>query len=109
MSKVAVHVVPQGRGYRLELHYEDAHIGEYERSWADKESGDLVAKVKEAGGASDLLLDACKRTANGKIAVRWNGAAMQKEIRTYQENQPDDPGQGGTVISLIPRPYWRKP
>lgn len=108
MAKVEVRVVPQGRSYRLELYHEGVHMGEYERSWADEDSGDLAAKVKEAEGASDLLLYACKRTANGKIAVRWNGAARQKEIRTYQEDQLD-PGRGGTVIALIPRPFWRKP
>jgi len=85
------------------------HIGEYERSWASEESGDLAAKIKEAEGASDLLLDACKRTANGKIAVRWNETARQKEIRTYLENQPNDPGRGGTVLAAIPREFWRKP
>jgi hypothetical protein len=107
MAKVEVRLVPQGRGYRLELYHEDAHIGEYEQSWASEESGDLAAKVKEAEGASDLLLDAHRRHG-GKIAVRWNGKTRQKEIRTYQENQAD-PGRGGTVLALIPRPYWRKP
>ncbi len=109
MAKVDVRVVPQGRGFSLELYHEGVHIGEYERSWASEESGDLAAKVREAEGASDLLLDACKRTANGKIAVRWNGNARQKEIRTYQENQPKNPGLGGTVLALIPKAYWRKP
>ena len=90
----------------MELYHEGVHIGEYERSRAKEESGDLAAKVKEAEGASDLLLDACKRTANGKIAVRCT-EDRQKEIRTYQDGQPD-PGHGGTVLALIPRPYWRK-
>ena len=107
MSKVEVHAVQQGRGYRLELYHEGVHIGEYERSRAAEESGDLAAKVREAEGASDLLLDAFRRHG-GKIAVRWNGAARQKEIRTYEENQAD-PGRGGTVLSLMPRRYWRKP
>lgn len=108
MAKVEVCVVPQGHGYRLELYHEGVHIGEYERSWAAEESGDLAAKVKEAEGASDLLLHACKHIANGKIAVRWNGATREKEIRIYREGQPD-PGLGGTVIDLIPRSFWRKP
>ena len=99
-------VFPQGSGYRLELYHEGVHIGEYERSRASEESGDLAAKVKEAEGASDLLLDACQRTANGKIAVRCT-EDRQKEIRTYQDGQPD-PGHGGTVLALIPRSYWRK-
>ena len=106
MDKVEVRVFPQGSGYRLELYQEGVHIGEYERSRAKEESGDLAAKVKEAEGASDLLLDACKRTANGKIAVRCT-EDRQKEIRTYQDGQPD-PGHGGTVLALIPRPHWRK-
>jgi hypothetical protein len=106
VDKVEVRVFPQGSGYRLELYHEGVHIGEYERSRAKEESGDLAAKVKEAEGASDLLLDACKRTANGKIAVRCT-EDRQKEIRTYQDGQPD-PGHGGTVLALIPRPYWRK-
>ena len=54
------------------------------------------------------LITACNRTANGKIAVRWNGATREKEIRTYQDGQPD-PGLGGTVLALIPRSFWRKP
>ncbi len=108
MAKVEVRVAPQSRGYRLELYHEGVHIGEYERSWADEDSGDLAAKVNEAEGASDLLLDAGKRAANGKITVRWNGTERQKEIRTYQEGQAD-PGLGGTVLALIPRPFWRKP
>ena len=107
MAKVEVCVVPQGRGYRLELYHEGVHIGEYERSWASEDSGERAAKVKEADAASDLLLDAYRRHG-GKIAVRWNSTPRQKEIRTYQENQID-PGQGGTVLALIPRPYWRKP
>jgi hypothetical protein len=106
VDKVEVRVFPQGSGYRLELYHEGVHIGEYERSRAKEESGDLAAKVKEAEGASDLLLDACKATANGKIAVRCT-EDRQKEIRTYQDGQPD-PGHGGTVLALIPRPYWRK-
>lgn len=108
MAKVEVRVVPDSRGYRLDLYHEGAHIGEYERSWASKESGDLAAKIREAEGASALLLDACKHTANGKIAVRWNGKTRQKEIRTYAEGK-DNPGLGQPVIDLIPRSYWRKP
>jgi len=96
VDKVEVRVFPQGRGYRLELYHEGVHIGEYERSRAKEESGDLAAKVKEAEGASDLLLDACKRTANGKIAVRCT-EDRQKEIRTYQDGQPD-PGHGETRV-----------
>jgi hypothetical protein len=106
VDKVEVRVFPQGSGYRLELYHAGVHIGEYERSRAKEESGDLAAKVKEAEGASDLLLDACKRTANGKIAVRCT-EDRQKEIRTYQDGQRD-PGHGGTVLALIPRRYWRK-
>lgn len=107
VSKVEVRRFPQGRGYRLELYHEGTHIGEYERSMVDDESGDRDAKVKEAEGASDLLLDAYRRHG-GKITVRWNGTPRRKEIRTYQEGQVD-PGRGGTVLGLIPRPYWRKP
>lgn len=106
MARVEVHEVPHGSGYRLELYHEGVHIGEYERSQAKEESGDLAAKVKEAEGASELLLDACKRTANGKIAVRCT-ENREKEIRTYQDGQTD-PGRGGTVLALIPRPYWRR-
>ncbi len=109
MANVEVRVVPQDHGYSLELYHEGVHIGEYERSRAAEESGDREAKVKEAEGASDILLDAYRRHG-GKIAVRWNGATRprQKEIRTYQEGQKD-PGLGGTVLALIPRPFWRKP
>jgi hypothetical protein len=108
VSKVTVHVVPHGRGYRLELYHEGVHIGEYEQSWASEE--DREAKVREAERASDLLLDTHRRHG-GKIAVRWNGKTRprQKEIRTYQEDQPYDPGQGGTVLAMIPRRIWRKP
>ena len=107
MSKVEVRVFSQGSSHRLELYHEGVHIGEYERSRAKEESGDLVAgQPHHLQDASDLLLDACKRTANGKIAVRCT-EDRQKEIRTYQDGQPD-PGHGGTVLALIPRPYWRK-
>ena len=90
MTKVEVRVVPIGRGYRLELYHGGVHMGEYERSFAGAQSGDLEAKVAEAEGASDLLLEARERSANGKVAVRWNGATRprRKEIRTYRENQP---------------------
>jgi hypothetical protein len=107
VAKVKVHVVPQSRGYRLKLYHEGVHVGEYEQSWASEESGDRDAKVREAEGASDLLLDAYRRHG-GKIAVRFNKPAYRKEIRTYQENRKD-PGRGGTVLALIPRQYWRKP
>lgn len=107
MTKVKVRASPKNGGHRLDLYHEGVHIGEYERSRAKEESGDLAAKVREAEGVSELLLDACKRTANGKIAVRCT-EDRQKEIRTYQEGQKD-PGFGGTVLALIPRPYWRKP
>src|SRR5215216_2513827 len=67
-------------------------------------------KVREAERASDLLLDARKRTANGKITVRGNKTSpKRKEIRTCQEDQADDPGLGGTVLAEIPRKIWRKP
>ena len=61
MAKVEVRVVKQGRGYRLDLSNEGLNIGEYERSWAAEESGDLAAKVREAEGASDLLIEASER------------------------------------------------
>jgi hypothetical protein len=108
VAKVEVRVVPQGRGYRLDLYREGVNIGEYERSWAAEESGDLNAKVREAEGASDLLIEASERTANGKVTVRWNGETREKEIRTYAEGR-SDPGRGEPAISLIPKPYWRKP
>jgi hypothetical protein len=108
VAKVEVRVVQQGRGYRLDLYHEGVYIGEYERSWAAEESGDLAAKVGEAEGASDLLIEASKRTDNGKITVRWNGQTREKEIRTYAEGR-NDPGRGEPAIALIPKPYWRKP
>ena len=52
MNRVEVRVVPQGRGYRPDLYLEGVFIGEYERSRAAEESGDLVAKVGEAASAS---------------------------------------------------------
>jgi hypothetical protein len=107
VTKVEVRVVPQVGGHRLELYHEGVHIGEYERSMVDDESADRDAKVREAEGASKLLLDAY-RQCGGKIAVRWNGKARQKEIRTYAEGRAD-PGWSQPVVALIPRPYWRKP
>jgi hypothetical protein len=101
-------VVQEGRGYRLDLYHEGVNIGEYERSWAAEESGDLAAKVREAEGASDLLIEASERTTNAKIAVRWNGETRQKEIRTYAEGR-NDPGRGEPAIALIPKWLWRKP
>ena len=97
MTKVEVSAVPQDRSYRLDLYHEGVHIGEYERSWASEESGDLVAKVKEA---SDLPLDACKRSANGKVAVGFNKPAYRKEIWEYQEDQPAQESGAGW-----PRPH----
>ena len=107
VAKVEVRVVPQRRGYRLDLYNEGVNIGEYERSWAAEESGDLAAKVGEAEGASDLLIGASRRTANGKVTVRWNGETRQKEIRTYAEGR-NDPGRGEPAIALIPKRFWRK-
>ena len=101
-------MVPQGRGYRLDLFNEGVNIGEYERSWASEESGDLAAKVSEAEGASDLLIETSKSTTNGKVAVRWNGETRQKEIRTYAEGR-NDPGRGEPAIAPIPERFWRKP
>jgi hypothetical protein len=108
LNRAEVRVVPQGRGYRLDLYREGVFIGEYERSRAAEESGDLAAKVGEAEGASDLLIEASERTANGKITVRWNGETRQKEIRTYAEGRAD-PGRGEPAIAPIPKRFWRKP
>jgi hypothetical protein len=108
VTRVEVRVVPQGRGYRLDLFSEGVYIGEYERSWAAEESGDLKAKVREAEGASDLLIEASERTANGKVTVRWNGETREKEIRTYAEGR-NDPGRGEPAIARIPKRFWRKP
>jgi hypothetical protein len=108
VAKVKVCVVPQGRGYRLDLCHEGVNIGEYERSWASEESGDLAAKVREAEGASGLLIEASERTTNGKITVRWNGETREKEIRTYAEGR-SDPGRGERAIATIPKRFWRKP
>ncbi len=110
-AKVEVRVVPQDRSYRLDLYHEGVYIGEYERSQASEESGDLAAKVREAEGASDLLLEAYRRHG-GKITVRCNYKAtyrLRKEIRGYLEGQPDDPGLGAEVLDTIPKRYWRKP
>jgi hypothetical protein len=102
-------MVPQDYGYSLELYHEGVHIGEYERSRAAEESGDREAKVREAEGATDLLLEAY-RYHGGKITVRWNYKAayrLRKEIRAYLEGQPD-PGLGAEVLDTIPRRFWRK-
>ena len=101
-------MVPQGRGYRLDLFNEGVNIGEYERSWAAEESGDLAAKVGKAERASDLLIEASERTTNGKVTVRWNGETREKEIRTYTEGR-SDPGRGERAIATIPKRFWRKP
>jgi hypothetical protein len=109
VAKVEVRVVPQGRGYRLDLYHQGVYIGEYEWGWSSEEGADVLAKVREAEGASDLLLEACKRTTNGKITVRWNYTTREKEIRAYRESQAD-PGLGAEVLERIPKkPYWRKP
>jgi hypothetical protein len=108
VTRVEVRVVPQGRGYRLDLYHEGVSIGEYERSWAAEESGDLAAKVREAEGASDLLIEASESTANGKVTVRWNSETREKEIRTYAEGR-SDPGRGERAIATIPNRFWRKP
>ena len=102
MAKIEVHVFPEGGRNRLELYHEGAHIGDYERS-IDKH---VDAKVAEAEGASDRLLEAYRRHG-GKIAVRFNKPANQKEIRTYQKNRKD-PGMGGTVLDLILNKGWTK-
>jgi hypothetical protein len=52
--------------------------------------------------------EASERTANGKMTVRWNGEARQKEIRTYAEGR-NDPGRGEPAVTLIPKRLWRKP
>jgi hypothetical protein len=108
VAKVEVRVVPQGRGYRLDLYHEGVNIGEYERSWAAEESGDLAAKVGEAERSSDFLIEASERTTNGKVTVRWNGETREKEIRTYAEGR-SDPGRGERAIATIPKRFWRKP
>ena len=102
MAKIEVRVFPEGGRNRLELYHEGAHIGDYERS-IDKH---VDAKVAEAEGASDRLLEAYRRHG-GKIAVRFNKPANQKEIRTYQKNRKD-PGMGGTVLDLILNKGWTK-
>ena len=102
VAEVEVRVVPEGRGYRLDLYDEGAYIGEYEWSFSSEEGGDLDANVREAVGASDLLLEACKRTTNGKITVRWNYTTGEKEIRAYREDQAD-PGLGAEVLDRIPK------
>ena len=111
MAKVEVREVPYKGSYILELYHEGVFIGEYERSFASEDSGDRAAKVREAEGASDLLIEASRRTSNGKIAVRWNGEAKprRKEIRTYAEDRPHNPGYRQFLVALIPRAYWRKP
>jgi hypothetical protein len=108
VSKVEVRLVPHGSGYRLDLYYEGMHIGEYERSMVTGNSSDRDAKVREAEGASDLLVNAYER--HGKITLRWNGATRpkRKEIRAYLEDQPDL-GLGADVFDTIPRRFWRKP
>ncbi len=110
MTKVEVCASPKNSGHRLDLYHQGVHIGQYE--WSSDKHKD--AKVKEAEGATELLLDAYRRHG-GKIAVRWNpkeGLArhMRKEIRTYQEGQKN-PGRGGTVLGVIPPEFWtsRKP
>jgi len=110
VDRVEVHEVPHGSGYRLELYHGGIHIGEYESSYASEESGDRAAKVAEAEGASELLLEAYRRHG-GKITVRWNGKAayrLRKEIRAYLEGQANS-GRGAEVLGTIPPRYWRKP
>jgi hypothetical protein len=101
MAKNEVHVFPQGSDNRLELYHEGTHIGEYERS-KDKH---VDAKIEEAEGATELLLNAYRRHA-GKITVRFSGEKgvafhERKQIRPY-------PGKPGKVLDVIPREYWTK-
>jgi hypothetical protein len=108
VAEVEVRVVPQGRGYRLDLYHEGAYIGEYEWSFSSEEGGDLDANVREAVRASDLLLEASARSQSGRVAVRRNYATGEKEIRAYREDQAD-PGLGAELLARIPKkPYPRK-
>jgi hypothetical protein len=96
---VKVHPVWDGHGYRLHLFHRGRYIGEYEASRAAEESGDREAKIQEAIGASELLLDACSRSSTCMIAVRWNykmtgeDRPKAKEIREYDPCS-ENPGTG---------------
>jgi hypothetical protein len=111
---VEVHPVPhKTRDYVLHLFHEGRYIGEYEDSRAGDE--DREAKIQEAIGASELLLNACSQSSTCMIAVRWNSKmkgkdrGKAKEIREYGLCQKN-PGTDQRVIDTIPRkPYWRKP
>ncbi len=111
---VEVHPVPhKTRGYVLHLFHEGRYIGEYEDSRAGDE--DREAKIQEAIGASELLLNACSQSSTCMIAVRWNSKMKgkdrekAKEIREYGLCQKN-PGTDQRVIDTIPsKPYWRKP
>jgi hypothetical protein len=102
VAEVEVRVVPQGRSYRLDLYHEGTYIGEYEWSISSEEGGDLDANVSEAVGASDLLIEASKRSQSGKVAVRRNYTTGEKEIRWYREDQAD-PGLGAELLDRIPK------
>jgi hypothetical protein len=85
---VEVHPVPhKTRGYVLHLFHEGRYIGEYEDSRAGDE--DRKAKIQEAIGASELLLNACSQSSTCMIAVRWNSKMKgkdrekAKQIREY--------------------------
>jgi hypothetical protein len=74
MTTLEIRVKPDGERNHLEMYYEGAYIGDYERS-IDR----LVdAKREEAKAAAHLLVDAYRRY--GKIVVRWNGLDRIKEI-----------------------------
>jgi hypothetical protein len=55
------------------------NIGEYEDSQAGDE--DQEAKIQEAIGASELLLNACSQSSTCMIAVRWNSKMKGKTER----------------------------
>lgn len=105
---VKVHEVPYDGGAVLELYSGDQFFGVYEDSRVPADDPDREAKIKEAEGVSDLLLEAAALSPNGKVAVQWNSAARRKEIREFDEDRPHNPGFRQRVIAEIPQPRWRK-
>ena len=80
MTKVEVRASPKNGGHRLDLYHDGVHIGEYE--WSSDKHKD--AKVKEAEGATELLLDAYRRQDSGEVE-RQSGLA-------HAEGDQDIPG-----------------
>ena len=101
MPELTVYTSPASTAYvHGHIYYDDAHIGDYERS----SPFHVERKRTEIQRSARFLVDHYNR--HGKFVVRWSGHDRVKEIRKYQEGS-SDPGRGAPRLGVIPDQYWR--